>query len=406
MTAIDPRQESTVAPAATRPAAAGPAAVDVSRLRRRFAPLDGLRAVGALMVVVTHVSAHTATSVTEPFGGLLARFDAGVALFFVISGFLLYRPYVAARLTGAPAPDVRGYLWRRALRILPVLWIAVAGVWLLFDHGTPASQYLRHALLVHIYWPSNWVLGLTQMWSLAVEAAFYVALPLLAWLLVCSARDPLTFIRRSLAVLGLLVLLSPVWVYVATALEHPTAPQWLPAYLGWFAIGMALVTWQQARGLGLLRASRIDDLARHPGTLWLIALAILVIVATPIAGSRGLAPAVAGEAAFKNLAYAVFAALLVLPCIAALRDGDDARVARALGGRVGRWLGDISYGIFAYHLLILELIGPVAGHENFTGGFWRLLVPTLLVTVPVAAISYRFLERPIMDWGRRVYSRR
>lgn len=402
MTAIDPRQESAAAPVAASPTAA----VDPSRLRRRFAPLDGLRAIGALMVVVTHVSAHTAVSLTEPFGGVLARFDAGVALFFVISGFLLYRPYVAARLTGAPAPDVRGYFWRRALRILPVLWIAVAGVWLFFDHGTPTSQYLRHALLVHIYWPSNWVLGLTQMWSLAVEAAFYVALPLLAWLLVRSARDPLTFVRRSLAVLGLLVLLSPVWVYVATALEHPTAPQWLPAYLGWFAIGMALVTWQQARCLGLLRASRIDDLARHPATLWLIALAVLVIAATPIAGSRGLAPAVAGEAAFKNLAYAVFAALLVLPCVAALRDGDETRAVRALGSRAGRWLGDISYGIFAYHLLILELIGPVVGHVNFTGGFWRLLVPTLLITIPVATLSYHYLERPIMERGRRAYSRR
>lgn len=402
MTAIDPRHESTVATAAASPAAA----VDLSRLRRRFAPLDGLRAVGALMVVVTHVSAHTATSVTEPFGGLLARFDSGVALFFVISGFLLYRPYVAARLTGGPAPDVRGYFWRRALRILPVLWIAVAAVWLLFDHGTPTSQYLRHALLVHIYWPSNWVLGLTQMWSLAVEAAFYVALPLLAWLLVRSGRSPGAFIRRSLVTLAFAALLSPVWVYAATALEHPTAPQWLPAYLGWFAIGMALATWQQARCLGLLPPSRIDALARHPGTLWLCALAVLVIASTPIAGSRGLAPAVAGEAAFKNLAYAVFAALLVLPCIAALRDGDEPRVVRALGGRVGRWLGDISYGIFAYHLLVLELIGPVVGHQNFTGGFWRLLVPTLLVTIPVAAISYRLIERPVMDRGRRAYSRR
>lgn len=402
MTAIDPRQESTVAPVAASPAAAGAA----SRLRRRFAPLDGLRAVGALMVVLTHVSAHTATSLTEPFGGLLARFDSGVALFFVISGFLLYRPYVAARLAGTPPPDVRGYFWRRALRILPVLWIAVAGVWLFFDQGTPTSQYLRHALLIHIYWPSNWVLGLTQMWSLAVEAAFYVALPLLAWLLVRSARDPVSFVRRTLVVLTLVALLSPVWVYVAAEIEHPTAAQWLPAYLGWFAIGMALVTWQQARCLGVLPASRVDALARHPGTLWLCALALLVIASTPVAGSRGLAPAVAGEAAFKNLAYAVFAALLVLPCIAALRDGDDARAARALGGRVGRWLGDISYGIFAYHLLILELIGPVVGHENFTGGFWRLLVPTLVVSVAVATISYRFLERPIMDWGRQVYSRR
>lgn len=379
---------------------------DGSAVRLRFAPLDGLRAVGALMVVVTHVSAHTATSFTEPFGGILARFDAGVALFFVISGFLLYRPYVEARLTGGAAPHSGGYLWRRALRILPVLWIAVAAVWLLFDHGTPASQYLRHMLLVHIYWPDNWVLGLTQLWSLAVEGAFYVALPLLAWLLVRTARDPLTFVRRSLLVLGALVLASPLWVYVVSELEHPTAPQWLPAYLGWFAVGMALVTWQQARCLGILPVSWVDRLARQAGTLWLSAAAVLVIAATPIAGSRGLDAAVAGEAAFKNLAYATFALLVVLPCIAALRDGDDPPAARALGGRVGRWLGDISYGIFAYHLLILELVGPLVGHENFTGGFWRLLLPTLAVTIPAAWVSYRFVERPIMRWGQRVYSRR
>lgn len=382
-------------------AAAGP-----SRLRRRFGPLDGLRAIGALMVVITHVAAHTATSFSEPFGGLLARFDAGVALFFVISGFLLYRPFVAARLTGSRTPDVRGYLWRRALRVLPVLWIAVAGVWLFFDHGTPTSLYLRHALLIHIYWSGNWVLGLTQMWSLAVEAAFYLVLPLLAWLLVRTARDPLSFVRRSLAVLGVLVLMSPVWMFATTAMEHPTAPQWLPAFLGWFAVGMALVTWQQARCLGILPPTRVDLLARHPGTLWLMALAVLAIAATPIGGSRGLAAAVPGEAAFKNLAYAVFALLMVLPCIAALREGEDAPAARALGGRVGRLFGDISYGIFAYHLLVLELIGPVVGHENFTGGFWRLLLPTLAVTIPVAWVSYRFVERPLMIWGARVYSRR
>ena len=384
----------------------GASASGQSVLRRRFAPLDGLRAVGALMVVVTHVSAHTATSFTEPFGGLLARFDAGVALFFVISGFLLYRPYAEAHLTGTTVPHTGGYLWRRALRILPVLWVAVLGVWAFLDRGASTAEYLRHLLLVHIYWPQNWVLGLTQMWSLAVEAAFYVVLPVLAWLLVRTAREPLTFVRRTLLVLGGFVLASPLFLFVVTLLEHPTAPQWLPAYLGWFAVGMALVTWQQARCLGILPPSWIDVLARHPGTLWLSALAVLVIASTPIGGSRGLEPAVAGEAAFKNLAYAVFALLVVLPCVAALRDGDDPPVVRALGGRVGRFLGDISYGVFAYHLLILELVGPLVGHENFTGGFWRLLLPTLLVTVPVAALSYHLIERPLMRWGRRVYPRR
>src|SRR4051794_41795500 len=51
--------------------------------------------------------------------------DAGVALFFVLSGFLLYRPFVAARLDGRPAPSAGRYLRRRLLRILPPFWLAL-----------------------------------------------------------------------------------------------------------------------------------------------------------------------------------------------------------------------------------------------------------------------------------------
>ncbi|GAA1148851.1 acyltransferase family protein [Ornithinicoccus hortensis] len=375
-------------------------------LRRRFGGLDGMRAVGALMVVLTHVSWHTGASFREPFGGLLARFDAGVAIFFVISGFLLYRPYVAARLTGDEPPRVGRYLWHRALRILPVLWISIAATRLLFDHGTAASQYLRHALLIHIYWPENWVRGLTQMWSLAVEGAFYLALPLLAWALVRTARGPEAYLRRSLLVLGALVLLSPVWTFVAHAVEHPTASQWLPAYLGWFAAGMAMATWQQARCLDLLPAGVLDQLARHPGTLWLAGLAVLAIASTPLAGPRGLDAVSPAEATFKCAAYTLVGALLVFPCVAARRGTEDPRAVRWLGSRVPAWLGDVSYGVFAYHLLVLELVGRAMGLEDFAGGFWWLLLTTLAVSLAVATLSYRYVERPLIRWGREYAERR
>jgi peptidoglycan/LPS O-acetylase OafA/YrhL len=54
-----------------------------------------------------------------------------VGVFFALSGFLLYRPYLAARLAGRPQPSTRSFLRRRWLRILPAYWVAltVLAIW-------------------------------------------------------------------------------------------------------------------------------------------------------------------------------------------------------------------------------------------------------------------------------------
>src|SRR4051812_50028621 len=70
----------------------------------RFAPVDGLRAVAACAVVITHTAFLSGFNGHGFAGQITARLDAGVALFFVISGFLLYRPFVAARLQGRSGP--------------------------------------------------------------------------------------------------------------------------------------------------------------------------------------------------------------------------------------------------------------------------------------------------------------
>ena len=221
----------------------------MTTLRRRFGALDGLRALGALAVLSTHVGFESGDALSGPFRGLLSRFDAGVAVFFVISGFLLYRPHLVAPVEARSRPATRNYLWHRALRILPALWIAtaMAGVLLQHDKGVDLALYLRHATLIHIYFENHQIAGLSQMWSLATEGAFYVLLPLLAWLLSRIGLAGRMDVYRQLMVLGLFGVAGPVWMAVTASYGPRSGGLWLPGYLGCSGLGWR---WPSGRSRG------------------------------------------------------------------------------------------------------------------------------------------------------------
>ncbi|MEY2447003.1 MAG: hypothetical protein QOH79_479, partial [Acidimicrobiaceae bacterium] len=103
--------------------------------RERFPCFDGLRAIAAGAVVLLHVSLISGFTLRESdtVGPYFARGEAGVYLFFLISGYLLYRPFVAARFDQAPGPGLRSYARRRALRILPAYWVALTVLAVIFD---------------------------------------------------------------------------------------------------------------------------------------------------------------------------------------------------------------------------------------------------------------------------------
>lgn len=377
--------------------------------RPRFPALDGLRAVGALAVLTTHVGFSSGASLFGAWAGPLARLDAGVAIFFVISGFLLYRPHVAARLDGEPAPASVVYLWHRALRILPVLWVAVAlALVLRGDRPADLSGYLQVATLTQVYAHGFQVPGLTQMWSLATEVAFYVVLPWLARGLGRLGGRTSAGLRREVAALVAFTAVSAAWWAVVA--EGGTAMGlWLPGYLGWFGVGMALAVWSAGRERGLLGASPLDDLAGAPGTAWVAALALFLVAATPIAGPYGLQLPTTGTAVTKNALYAAIALLLVLPAVLTPTSRPSVPrqpVVELLGSGVPRYLGQISYGIFAYHVALLGLVERLIGHQTFGGQFGLLWTITLALSTALASLSYYALERPIMRWGRRHEPRR
>ena len=151
--------------------------------RRHFACFDGYRAVAACAIVMFHVAYVSGLALRHPTAGLFfARMDVGVPLFFVISGFLLYRPFVVAHLAGRPAPLTKAFLARRLLRIVPAYWAALAVVVLIGSkHIASAGDAVIYFGFLQIYDSHHLGGGIPQAWSLCTEMTFYLALPVYAW---------------------------------------------------------------------------------------------------------------------------------------------------------------------------------------------------------------------------------
>ena len=352
--------------------------------------LDGVRAAAALMVVLTHVGFQTGETTRGALGALVARMDFGVALFFALSGFLLYRPWARAARGGTAAPDVHRYLLRRAVRILPAYWVALFAVLLTTARDASVPDVVRHVTLTQVY-GGRLLDGFTQTWSLATEASFYIVLPLLAALLSRA-----TGLRAHLAALAGLALVAPVWAALAATGTVPRlAATWLPGHVDWFAVGMALaVVAVEIDASPAGRPARLaGELGRFPGTVLAVAAALTWLVATPVAGPRALQPVTAGEGVVKEVTYAVIAALVVG---AALLAGPGSRTARLLGGPGPAYLGRVSYGMFLWHLIVLEGVMRWLGVDLFAGRFVVVAVLTVAGTVAVASASWLLLEQPLL----------
>ena len=158
---------------------------------------------------------------------------------------------------------------------MPALWVAVLLAILLVPPGPGVNwlSYLRQATLTQIYVDAPAADGLTQMWSLSTEVAFYLLLPFLARLLTGYERPTRRAVRWRLAVLACFTLLGPAWMAGVVSTDRAEAGFWLPGYLGWFAVGMGCALWQVARSSGRLGSSALDTLTKIPGTVWAIGVA-------------------------------------------------------------------------------------------------------------------------------------
>jgi len=354
----------------------------------RVASLTGIRAVAAILVVATH-AAYTTGKYTHGYVGLTySRMEIGVPIFFVLSGFLLFGPWVKAAATDGPPPPLARYAWHRVRRIMPAYTVTVFAAFLVYEFRTagpnPGHTWMglfRNLTLTQIYTDhylySYLHQGLTQMWSLAVEVAFYVALPLLTYLLLTVLCRRRWRPRLLLAGLCALAALTPAWlvlVYLTDWLPDG-ARLWLPSYLAWFIGGMMLAV-LQVIGVRWYAAACLP-----------LAVVCYFIVSTPIAGEPTTSPARLWEALSKAAFYAVIATVVVGP----LALGNRGWYSRLLATGPMVWLGEISYEIFLIHLIVMEIaMVEVLRYPIYTGSMPLLLVVTLAMTIPLAWLLHRF----------------
>lgn len=349
--------------------------------------------MAALGIMLTHVAFQSGMDPATFPGDLLARFDFFVPVFFALSAFLLWRRH---RLDHAQGYGIARYYLNRLGRIFPAYLVLVVLVLLLLPEAAGISWQvaLANLFMVQLYIPDALAPGMTHLWSLVVEVAFYLAMPLLA--LAVGARRRL--IRLStIAALSVLSLGWPWLPFVAASPDEgvPNMQIFPPSYIAWFAVGLLAAEFENRV------PDWLDRIFRWRWLWWGLAMLTAWVAAQEWYGPIGLTHPSAFEFNLRVLAGTVFAACLVVPY--ALAPGD-----RFLGTREMQALGRWSYGIFLWHLAVLTVAFPVLGIDLFSGSwivFLILAAFTTVVSVVVAAISYSLIEEPARKFVRDLSSR-
>ena len=367
-----------------------------------FPVLDPLRAAGALAVVLTHVTFWTGDYLRYGIvGRMLPRLDVGVAIFFVLSGFLLTHQVLAGAVRGRPHDSTRRYYWKRFLRIYPLYVVGVVPAMLLVGANADAGidDWAKVLTMTDIYLSDALRPGQTQMWSLATEVSFYVVLPLLM-LLAGASRGQRPTTRRLAPLAAGLVAVNVVWTLFLLEPVRDSgaalAAQWLPGYLMWFTAGITLA-WAHVlttRPGGAPRLTWLVHLGQQPGVCWVLAISLLVVAATPISGPMLFDTPTPAEALTRQVLYAAIGGLIVLTGVF---PDPASGYARVMSHRLPRRLGHISYGVFCLHLVVLHFVYWATPYTMFEGNdLLPVLALTLLITLPLAELLYRFVEVPVM----------
>jgi peptidoglycan/LPS O-acetylase OafA/YrhL len=380
-----------------------------------FPCFDAFRFFGMTMVLLVHATFATTPWVREHvpdwLRALLERMDVGVAIFFVISGFLLFRPLVARQLEDKPPVRMRTYLRRRLLRVVPGYWFALTACVVVLGQllGSVKDAFLYYFLLFP-FASQDVALGggpgyegdyaIPQAWSLTAEFVFYLMLPPLAlWLVRIGRRRRSEIrVRNALLVAAALYLIGQLFrIYFLTA--HPSwervATIWPPNWVDFFAIGMATATfsaWEHGGG-GLPRLLRF--LGDHPVVSWLVAAAVGVVCCT------FRAPVTPGEYGteywFRWFLFGVFAFFLLAPAM--FGDQSKGRARRALASRPLVFLGTVSLGFYLFHLALMtniqDWLAP-DGDGAFYGSLPTIFFLTFLASIGAASLSYLGVEKPFL----------
>jgi peptidoglycan/LPS O-acetylase OafA/YrhL len=393
-------------PPAAAQAGTGPAP-DTGTAPSRFLVGDALRGLAATAVVLYHCAYFTDgrlpfyEAFPGPVGRIFNLLDLGLWVFFALSGYLVARPFVQAYVLGRPRPNVSRYTRNRLIRIVPLFWaiitIVLVGHLIHNDIWAVAARRDGVAAIATIYaFGQNYKASLTSWlvgpaWTLDLEAAFYVVVPIAGLLAFATAAWPRTPKGRVRMVLASCV--GVAVVSYAFRVMMPATLGWtraFPAMAVGFAPGVALAA-VEPQVIAWLR-----ERARWAGALpWGVLAATLAAVAAyhlAAPGRFGFDPTV--PAGRMTLAALVGGGVVAVPLV---RQWGGAPAWRVLDNGPMRWLGERSYGLYLWHqAVIIQLVGTGVNLQHSTGRTSVLFVETLALSLFLASLTYRFVERPFL----------
>jgi peptidoglycan/LPS O-acetylase OafA/YrhL len=359
--------------------------------------VEALRAVAALSVFLFH------TGISDHWS-YLAELNSGLTIFFLISGFLLYRSFARARLEQRAGPALLPYAARRLLRIVPAYWAALVIVALVLGRDEIlGDDWLAYFGFAQVYDPEIQFSGLSQAWTLNVEIAFYAMLPFWAFgLSRIPFRTTRGFIGTEMGALAALFALSAAYKLATGAhglfgtAEHFNPV--LPSYLDQFVLGMALAV-VSVSGVGdRWTASSREGL--RTWTWWLLA-AVLFAVAARILVTTPFDQTSPARLFAEHEINGLAALCLLIPAVFPAREHDHVR--RAFLHPAVLWLGLVSYGFYIWHGPILNELGDWPG-EGASAYLVRTLV-AFFITAGAAAASWYLLEKRAIGLGQTIRRR-
>jgi peptidoglycan/LPS O-acetylase OafA/YrhL len=336
-------------------------------------PIDGLRAIAVIVVIINHFKESLLTS------GYL-----GVDVFFVISGFVITASLLKRKQTTAKT-FFGGFYKRRVKRLVPALLLCfiVASLSISFFALQP-HKYINTGLFslpgfanidlylnaVDYWGESSKFNPFTHTWSLAVEEQFYYFYPLIVWFLFSRKVVSGSINKLFIAISALSVLSLGAYIYTVTA--HPMATYFLMPFRFW-EIGLGCLLYLQLRKFDNDLIRKIT--AKIPLTVFLIlSLAVFFL---PKADNG-----------YTTIAI-VFITYFILLKVKLAEVSENTAELKLLDNKVMVYLGKISYSLYLWHWIIITL-------ARWTIGISLETAPVIIVLfVGLSVLSYHLIEMPL-----------
>lgn len=387
-----PTTESNAAPGLESPSRPGVARLDA---------LDGLRGIACLLVYFSHLG-HNFRIGPVPLLGF-----TGVLIFFVLSGYLMFMPIVRSIGEGRGLPNWRRYAIRRFTRIYPPYLVALmvfTGLRYIYPGNVKRpslENVVEHVFLVFNYGDSGYFYSINAVfWSLAIEAQFYLVLPLVVWaatfLFGHSGRVPLIAVVTAFFLMGLVF--RGLEFGNSLAVDSLTSSRFWSvfSYLDLFGAGMLVALLELSLG------RRLHDATWLRLGLMLGGLAVYLLMNV---WSEAVSPSgwQKGDSLFYTLGFPLVQCMGVSAIIAAVVNWPGGRVP-VLSWKPMVWVGTISYSIYLYHigveLAFMEACGRL--HWKFYAyGMGLFGLAILGPTLAFSALMFFLVEQPAMRWGAR-----